>query len=213
MRQSADLTDGVQDAGPRLVMCSMHQCDVRILTQYLFHPVKVGKFINREGQINVRQSVELADLHCAGTVSAVVDHQHLAARRQEGVEADVDIERSGAAEQHGGVHVRIGVNNPEQITAEIRHHIGKLALARADIRHHLRQLDRVGRGGGSGVEQYIPLYFHIHGISSPARLLRATSIANTRLIIHEIVPFVKAVLVNMQGNRLGLLRRGWRSEP
>ena len=81
---------------------------------------------------------------------------------QEGVEADVDIERSGAAEQHGGVHVRIGVNNPEQITAEIRHHIGKLALARADIRHHLRHFHRIRGGCRSRIQQYVSLHRYPH---------------------------------------------------
>ena len=48
----------------------------------------------------------------------------------------------------------------EEIRAQRPHELAELMLARADVGDDLRQLDRVGRGGGAGVEEDVSLDVH-----------------------------------------------------
>ena len=49
----------------------------------------------------------------------------------------------------------------QQVAAQAFHHAGKLLLTRTDVGHHLCHLHRVGRRGGSRVQQDIPLDIHL----------------------------------------------------
>ena len=63
MYKSADLTDGVEESGTRLVVCDVNETDVGIILQCLLNNTEVRSLVYRELEIDVRKSVELTDLN------------------------------------------------------------------------------------------------------------------------------------------------------
>ena len=105
----------------------------------------------------MRQVVHLADFDSAGVVGAVIHHENFLAFGNQRVDAHVDIDGAGTAEEDGSVLVGRSVHHLEQVFAEALHETGKGLFAGADIRNHLGVLDGIGSGGGAGVQQHVSL--------------------------------------------------------
>ena len=101
------------------------------------------------------QAVGPADLHGACRIRTVVHDQNRPVRRQEGIEADVNVHRAAAAEKDGGIDRRVSVDDLHQILSQVLHQSGELCLAWADIGHDLGVFHSVRRGGRAGVKQDI----------------------------------------------------------
>ena len=121
MGQSADLTNGVQNAGAGFVVGGMYQGNVRVIAQRFFHKGQIGLLIHREFQVNVGHTVVLADLYGTGAVGTVVHHKDLFAGGQKRIQAHIDIQRARAAKQNTGVFLRITVYNANKIFAQALH--------------------------------------------------------------------------------------------
>ena len=160
MGQRPQLPDGVEQAGPRLVVGGIHQGDVRVFPKGPLHRPQVRRAVIGQLQLHVGQTVVPADVRCPGAVGPVVDDEGPLALGQQGVEAHVHAQRARPAEQHRGVPLRVPVYYPHQILPQPRHQAGELLFAGADIGRHLGQLHG-GRGGGRPrIQQDIPSDFH-----------------------------------------------------
>lgn len=153
----ADFANRVQHARTRLVMAAINHGYIRIFLECLFDGGEIRAFEHARLQVDMRQVVHLADFDSAGVVGAVVHHENLLAFGNQRVDAHVDVDGAGTAEENGRIGVRRGVYHLEQVFAEALHEAGKGLFAGADIRDHLGVLDRIGGGGGAGVQQNVSL--------------------------------------------------------
>ena len=171
VRERADFADGVEQTGAGLVVGGVHQRDIRVFPQHSLHRIEIRRSVARQLQIDVRQAVIGTDFYRAGAVGSVVDHQDFFVRRQQRVEHHVDVEGARSTEEHRRVFLWVGMHDFEQILTQPPHQPGEFLFTRADIRHHLRELDRVGGGGGAGVKQNISFDVHIFLLESIYRAI------------------------------------------
>ena len=160
MGEGADLAHGVQDARTRLLMCRVDGSNVGMLVERALNGGEVGQPVNGEGQIDMRHGIGARHRRSTCGVGAVVDDEEFFVRRHERAHAGVHADRAGPAEKYGRPVCCIGVDDPEEIRAELTHEIAERALARTDIGDELRRLDRVCGRCGAGVEQNVSLDIH-----------------------------------------------------
>lgn len=60
---------------------------------------------------DVRDPVMLADFHRSGAVGTVVNDQHLFMIRHQGIDAHINVESSGAAEEDRSIFLQISVDD------------------------------------------------------------------------------------------------------
>lgn len=110
MGEGADFSDGIEKPRARFVVRCVHKLHVGVRFERFLHLREIRLLRGRKREIDDGHAVVAADFHGTRAVGAVVDDQDLAAFRQEGIEAHVDVERSGAAEKNGRVLFGIGVD-------------------------------------------------------------------------------------------------------
>ena len=165
MSQSTNFANRIKNACSGFIMRRMHKCNIGILSQCFFYCIQIRSLIQRKSQVYIRKSVILAYFYCSCAVRAIVYHQYTLSFRQKRIDAYIYIQRTRAAKQYTCVFVGIAVNDPDQILSQVFHKPRKFLFARANIRHNLCQLNRIGRGGRSRVKQYVSFYnsiIHLH---------------------------------------------------
>ena len=137
MSKSAYLADRVQDTGTGLVVGSVDESNVGVIFEGFLDFSEVGTLINREFEVDVGKSVELADLNGSCAVCAVVHNEYLLALGEERVDAHVDVDRARTAEEYGCVFFEVAVNYLYEVFAESLHETAEVFFTGADVRNYL----------------------------------------------------------------------------
>ena len=105
--------------------------------------------------------VHLANLNGTTVICAIVHHQNLLAFRNQGIDADINIDGARAAEQNG-CKLRFGcMSHFAQITTQAFHQACKLFLAGANVRYYLSIFDSICCSCRTWVQQHIALNLYI----------------------------------------------------
>ena len=150
-----DLPDRVEHPGACFMMGGGHYRDVLVPVQSLAHGLQVGPSGGGELQVHAGDVVVLGDLHHTGGIGPVVDHADLLVRGHQGIDEHILDHRPGAGKEHGRVPLRIAVNHLDQLAADLIHDDHEFLLPRADVRHHLGILHRVGGGSRPRVQEHV----------------------------------------------------------
>ena len=100
MRQCADFADRIQDAGSGFIVRGVNKCNIRIVFECFFNNSQVGLLINRELQVDMRQTVKLADFDCSCAVGTVIHDQNFFTRRQKRIDTHINIDCAASAEKY-----------------------------------------------------------------------------------------------------------------